>query len=179
MGDLLRVLGEWITFLWPLKKVHTWQTGLRVAGGKIKRVVGPGIQFTVPWYHEIHAEAMTRGIVQTPRHDITASDGTVVSFQVSGWVQLTDVRLAYQTVDSYMETTQELLSQIVSTKLAEVDASRLAPEKRGRLLSDLQRWVNAETTQFGVEVTGLSFTTFVVNPRIYRLLGDNAPVAEW
>lgn len=179
MEGILRLFGEWIQFLWPMKKVKQWQRALRFRGGKFKKEVGPGIQFVIPWLHDIHAESMLKGIVQTPRLDITAKDGTVVTFQASAWARVTDLQLAYMHVDAYMETTTENMAQIIATKLAEVDAERLQPEKRRRLLTDLQMWVNQQSSTYGVEITDLGFTTFVVNPRTFRFLGDNAPVAEW
>jgi regulator of protease activity HflC (stomatin/prohibitin superfamily) len=179
MTDLLRLLGEWVAFLWPLKKVRQWQRGLRYFCGKYRKDIGPGIYIAIPWFHDIYVESMLRGIIQTPRLDITATDGTMITLQASATVQVKDLKRAYQEVDAYMETTQEHLSVIVATKLAEVDAARLAPEKRARLLTDLRKWVQAETEQYGVEVSQLGFTTFVVNARSFRLLGDIATAVPW
>jgi len=75
-----------------------------------------------------------------------------------------------------METTQERITAIVATKLAEVDAAPLAPEKRGRLLTDLRKWVDADTQKYGVETSDLCFTAFLVNPP-FRFLDDNAVVS--
>lgn len=179
MGDLLRSLVEYIQFFWPFKIVKQWERALKYRAGKLVKECGPGIVFIIPWIHDLYAESMVRGIVGTARLDITARDGKMLTFQASAWARVVNLQLAHQTVDSYMETTAENIAQIVAMKLAEVDAERLQPEKRRRLLTDLEMWVNQESKTYGVEVVGLGFTTFVMNPRTFRLLGDNAPVASW
>lgn len=179
MGDFLRLLGEWLKFLWPLEKVNQWERGLRYRFGRFVRELEPGIYWATPWFGEIKTESVVEGIVQTPRLDITAQDGTMVTFQASAIVRVVDLPRAVNTVDAYMETTQERITALLATKLAEVDADRLQPAKRARLLSDLRRWVATAAEKYGVEVSELSFTTFVLNPRPYRLLGDNAQVAPW
>jgi hypothetical protein len=102
----------------------------------------------------------------------------MVTLQASATVRAVDVNLAVNTVDAYMETTQELLTAVLADRMSKVVATRLAPEGRSDLLRDLAKWVQAEC-DFGVEVSKLRFTTFVMNPRPFRLLGDDASVAPW
>lgn len=179
MTDLFRLLGEWLQFIWPLRKVHQWERGLRYRFGRYVRELEPGVYWATPWFAEIKAESVVPGIVQTPRIDITAQDGTMVTLQASATVRVADLATAVNKVDAYMETAAELITAVLAEKVAEVDAARLAPEKRGRLLSDLRRWVQEEAKDCGIEVSKLRFTTFVMNPRAFRLLGDNATVAPW
>lgn len=175
MSDFLRLVLDSIEYLWPLRRVRLYQRGLYTICGKWQWLVGPGVWPILPWFCEVDAESVVKGVVQTPRLDITLSDGALLSCMASGVVQVSDLRLAVNNVDAYMESAQELFAAIVADKLAEVDASRVSYEKRGRLLSDLKKWVNAEAGEFGIEFTRLRFTTFVLNPRTYRLLGDVTP----
>lgn len=179
MTDLFRLLGEWLAFIWPLRKVHQWERGLRYRFGRYVTELTPGVYWATPWFAEIRSESVVPGIVQTPRIDITAQDGTMVTLQASATVRVVDLAKAVNEVDAYMETAQELITAVLAEKVAEVAADRLAPEKRGRLLSDLVRWVQKEADQIGIEVSKLRFTTFVTKARPFRLLGDNASVAPW
>jgi hypothetical protein len=151
MKDFVQLIAGWIEFLWPFEKVKPYQRGLYVVAGRWQKEVGPGIYPIIPWFIEVVQESMA-------------------------WADLT---VAYNTVDAYMETTRERLTTIVATRIAEVDAARLAPEKRSRLLTDLTRWVDKDTRTFGVETLEVTFTTFVTNARPYRLLGDNPEVVSW
>ena len=179
MSDFLRLVLDSIQYLWPFRRVDLWEKALYIVAGKWQWVVGPGVWPILPWFIEVKVFSVVKGILETPRRDITLRDGTMLSFAASATVQIMDLKAAINTVDAYMETTQELISAVLAEKLAEVEASRVAPDKRGRLLADLRRWVQDEASVFGVEVSKLRFTTFVLNPRTYRLLGDATPIAPW
>lgn len=178
-GEFFRLFLQFIEYLWPLRRVKRFQRALYTICGRWQWEVGPGVWPVLPWFCEVEPEPVVGGTVWTPRLDITASDGTMVTFQVSANVRIVNLSLAVNAVDAYMETTQERIASLVATKLTKIDAARLTPEKRGPLLTDLRKWVDAETQKFGVETSDVSFTTFVVNPRPFRLLGDNAQVAPW
>jgi hypothetical protein len=179
VNDFLRLVLESIEFLWPFEKIKPYQRGLYVVAGRWQWEIGPGIYPIIPWFIEVVAESSAWAVVSTSRIDITAQDGTMVVLQAAAKVKIVDLKAAYNSVDAYMETCQERLTTIVATKIAEVDAARLAPEKRSRLLSDLRRWVDEDTKTYGVETMEVNFTTFVTNAKPYRLLGDNAVVAGW
>lgn len=179
MSDFLRVIGEWLSFIWPLEKVNQWERGLLYRYGRVVRELEPGVYFILPWFHEIRAESVVQGIVQTPRIDITLKDGTLLTLQASATVRVKDLNKAVNMVDAYEETTQELITAVIAEKLAEVEAERVSPDKRGRLLADLRRWVAAEAEVFGVEVEKIRFTTFVLKARPFRLMGDEAGAAAW
>lgn len=83
-------------------------------------------------------------------------------------------------MDSYTETSREALSAVLADRLASVDAERLTPEKRGRLMADLTRWVNEETSVYGIESSQVRFVTFVRNARTLRIMQDLTGVpGEW
>ena len=177
--DLFELFLKSIEFLWPFEKVKPYQRGLYVVFGRWQWEIGPGIYPIIPWWIEVVQESVAWAVVQTPRIDITAMDGTMVTLQATAKVQVANLTMAYNSVDAYMETTKERLTTIVATKIAEVDAARLQPEKRARLLSDLGKWVDKDTRSFGVETMEVNFTTFVTNAKPFRLLGDNPEAASW
>lgn len=170
MGDFLRVLLEIIQFLWPGRKVMTWEEGCLYILGKYKKKLGPGTYWIIPWFMEIKEFSVVPGIVTTTRQDITLLDGSILHFAASLRVRVSDLALALNTIDSYQETTQELAMNLFADKLADMDAVRLQPENRRRLASDLRRAIANEAKEFGVEVSGVTFTTFVHKPRVIRLL---------
>lgn len=174
MGELARLFLQWIEFLWPLRKVRPFERGLLIFCGRWQREVGPGIYPFLAWFMDFFAESAAEGLVGTPRIDLTLKDGSPVTVKASATVRVVDVRLAVNKVDAYMESAAELLEAVVAEKIAEVEAERLTPEKRGRFLTDLRRWVNLEAAQYGIEFTKLRFTTFVFSPRFYRVMSDSA-----
>lgn len=77
-------------------------------------------------------------------------------------------------IEDYQDSTRELVASMTSTKLAAVEAVRLDAEKRARLITDLLKWLNEDTEQYGVKVLALRFTNFAINQRAYRFLTDTA-----
>lgn len=179
MSEFLRLVLDAIQFIWPLRIVQEWERGGYYVRGRWWREVGPGMYAVLPWFTEVRCISVVPAIVSTGRQDITLSDGTLLSFTASATVRVANLNLAVNSVDNYTETTQELVAAVLAEKLAEVDAGRIAPEKRGRLLADLRRWVATEAGTFGVEVTQLRFTTFVTNVRTFRLLQDAPSIVSW
>lgn len=179
MTDLLHLVAQWAEFLWPFRRVQFFERALYTVCGRWQFDIGPGVWPVVPWFCEVDPVAMSKGIVATPRIDVTLKDGRLLSAQVSAVVKVVDLRRAVNAVDAFMESSQELLHAVVADKLSDVEATRLEPEGRRRLVGDLRRWVNEQAAEFGVEFDQLRFTTFVINPRPYRVLSDGAAIAPW
>jgi regulator of protease activity HflC (stomatin/prohibitin superfamily) len=103
----------------------------------------------------------------------------MLSFAASATVRVVDVKAALNAVDNYTETVQELLGAVLADKLAEVDADRLTPQKRGRLFADLRRWVAEEAIPYGIEVKRVRFTSFITNAKAHRLIIDTQQAVNW
>ena len=179
MSEFLRVLLEFIEFLWPLRRVEQWEMGGYYVFGRWWKEVAPGVWPIVPWFCDVKTVSVAEAIVGTGRQDITLSDKSMLSFAATATVQVNNIYSALNLVDAYTETMQELLASVLAEKLAEVDAVRLEPEKRGRLFADLQRWVAKEAEQYGIEVKKVRFTSFILNARAHRLIIDQNQIASW
>lgn len=175
MASFLQVILDSIQYLWPFRIVKQWERGGYYVGGRFWRVVGPGIYPVIPWLCEVKEISVVPAIICSPRLDITIKDGRTLSFSVAATMRVDDYDKAVNSVDSFTETSQELLSAVSADKLASVDADRLAPEKRGRLMYDLAKWINEESQVFGVATEKVRFTSFVLNVRTYRLLQEQTP----
>ena len=173
MGELVRLIVDSIAYLWCFRIVEESERAGRFFCGHWWQEVGPGWYWNIPFFMDVKALSIAKGIVTTPRLDIPLSDGNRLSFSASSTCRVVDVKLALLAMDDYKETTQELLSAVIAEKLMGVEAERVInPEKRGRLFSDLRRWVQEEAAEFGLEMTRVRFTSLVVNAPVMRLLND-------
>lgn len=171
-GEIFGFLRDTIEFIWPFRIVHqTDEAGYFICGRWWKKT-GPGLKFVVPWFCYVRAIAVVPHVIASGRQDITLSDGSMLSFDATATGRVFDSEVALVGVEDCDHAASLLLGSVLAEKLAEVDAARLAPDKRGRLISDLARWVNKETSVFGIETTDIRFTSFVLNVRTYRLLND-------
>jgi hypothetical protein len=128
---------------------------------------------------EVKEISVVPAIISTPRLDITLQNDVLASFRASATVEVVDYDLAVNSVDSFTETMQELLSAVLADRLAGVDPERLRPAGRTRLLSDLTRWVNEESERFGIRSSKVRFTTFVLGVRSLRLLQEVGNEPTW
>jgi len=179
MGDFVRLIIDTIQFAWPFRTVEKWERGLYVVCGRWIWEIDPGVYPIVWFFCRVIPVSMADAVLGTSRLDVTLTDGSVLSFQAMATVRVKNPTLAITAVDEYATTTQELLAAVVSDKLGEVNAERLEPEKRRRLLTDLRRWVSEETEPYGVEVVAVRFSSFVLRARVHRLLIDQANPAMW
>lgn len=172
MADFLRLLLDSIAYLWPLRVVKQWERAGYYAFGRWQREVGPGVWPVVPWFCEVYEVSVAEEIVNTPKQDVTLSDGTLLVFSASATIAVVDVKAALNAVQEYDKTAAEAVEAVLAERLAQVNAERLAWESRGRLFADLRRWVQDELTPYGVELRKLRFRSFVVRAKAHRLIVD-------
>ena len=186
---------DFISEFWPFIVVEEWEQGVPQVFGRVQKpgwlswvadrvhmpfrakneALIPGLYVVVPWFSHVEPVDIVPAPIGTPMLNITLKDGkTTLSFSVTAVVSVSNPILAVTRVDDYEESASELITAKLAEKLAEVDTSRCDPENRKRLLSDLLRWCNDETGQYGVKVHSLRFTNFAFNQRAYRLLTDSA-----
>ena len=173
MTDFLRLIGEWVSFLWPLKQVMQYERGVVFVFGRYWRTVEPGSYFIFPWFMYIHEVSVVPGMITTARLDLTLVSGKAVSLTASCWMRVVDPVLAVITVENYEHTTLELLHAIIADRVSRVKHERLEPEGRAALLRDLTGWVALEAAEYGVEITKVRFSSFVDDIRVFRLIQDH------
>ena len=179
MGEFLRLIFESLHYLWPLRIVHQYERGGYYIFGKWWREIGPGLKVVVPFFTDIMCVITVPALVSTGREDITLTDGKTLSFSAMATLKVVDVRVALNEIDNYHESTRELIGSFLAEKLSEVDTARLAPDKRGVYINLLQRQLAKEAADFGIEVTKLRFTSFVLGVKTIRLLADTGHVSDW
>lgn len=173
-SDFLHLILQFVEFLWPFKIVHQWEKGVYLVGGRVWRVVGPGLYVKIPWFIDLHEISMVWSQVGTARSDITMKDGRLISFAAVVNYRVTDPVAAFTVVHDHEHAMLHLVTGVLAEKLAEIEPDRIEANKRGRLNTSLQEWVRQEAAEFGMEVQWVRFTTFVINPKTFRVLNESA-----
>ena len=174
-SDLLSIIGQFVHLLWPFHKIEQWDRGMYTVCGRFWKEVGPGVYPTFPWFTEVNSTTMAWRALGTGRHDILTKDGVLLTFEAIALFRVVDLRKAMVVVHDDEHSMLNLLTSVLAERLAEVETERFAPDKRGRLNTSLQTWVAQEAAEFGLEVKWVRFTTFVLNPKTFRLLQESAP----
>jgi regulator of protease activity HflC (stomatin/prohibitin superfamily) len=174
--EFLRLLGEWLQYLFPLRRVDPWESGVCLVFGRYWRTVGPGVYLVLPWFADVVTVNVVPGVYMTPLQTVTLRDGTALTFSAAIEVQVEDARLAHCTIEAYTETVTEQARGLLAERLADVDPARFDPArgKRDRLMGELLEELNETTLGYGVRVRRLWFPDWALGVRTIRLLG--APV---
>lgn len=179
MTDFLRLLLDAIAYVWPFRIVYQYQRGCYYVLGRFWREVGPGIYPVVPWFTEVTEADVAEAIVGTGRQDITLADGTMLSFSATATCRVVSARAALNDVDQYRETAQEALASVLADRLADLDVAKLENGSRRRLLTTLRNAVGDELGPYGISVSKVRFTSFILNAKAHRLIIDQQQPVAW
>jgi regulator of protease activity HflC (stomatin/prohibitin superfamily) len=176
VAELVKLVVDLLTMLWPLRRVQPWENGVYIIFGKWVRVVGPGVKLVLPYFTEVHPVSVVPEVYTTPLQSITLRDGRSLNFSASVTVVVRDAKAAYTRVGHWAETVVELAAAVLAAELADVEVDRLDPKrgKRDRVLSELQAAINDATAPFGLEVLSLRMSNFAIGLRTIRLMLDRA-----
>ena len=180
MPELLRLIIDLLTPLWPLRIVWEWQRGLYYIAGRCMGEVGPGVKAVVPYICDVKCVSIVPEIYTTPLQTITLRDKSNLTYSASLTVVVKNPRAAYNLIGHYEETIVELAARILSDGLADADPERFDPArgKRERVIDELRQEINKAASLYGLEITGLGMNNFARNVRTIRLLLDRAVLAE-
>jgi len=156
VSDLIRLVVEIVTLLFPFRLVHSWERGIYYFFGHYVTTVGPGCYPVLPWFSDVRTVSVVPSVRATPIQ--TVGD---VTFSASLVFTVTDPAAAFNTLERYEESTLELAGAILS------DALRSGPVD----LAAVTDKINGELSPHGVRVDRLRFLNHTTAPAI-RLLGD-------
>lgn len=174
MSDLIRFVIEMLQQLWPLRLVLQWQMGVYYLCGRYAGTVGPGVWPVIPWLMDVLKVDVVPAIYATPLQTVTLRDNRALTFSATVTTEVEDAAQAVNAVERWPETTVELVSGLLSERLADVKPDRFDPArgKRDNLIEELRKEMDEETAKFGVRIRALRFSNFAVGVRTYRLLSE-------
>jgi regulator of protease activity HflC (stomatin/prohibitin superfamily) len=178
-GEIFGFIRDLAQLAWPFRVVNQWERAGYFVCGRWWKEVGPGLKVVVPWFIEVRPMSIAEAIVGTGRQDITLTDGSMLSFAATATMRVVDVNRAINAVNDVHSTAQELLASVLADRLAGYSAEQLEEGSRRRLLGTLVKAVDTEAEAYGMTVTKVRFTSFVLNLRTYRLLMDQNTIAAW
>jgi regulator of protease activity HflC (stomatin/prohibitin superfamily) len=187
VGDFLKTLFDTVVYFWPFCLVHQWEAGIYLVNGVPVRpwkyvrlskgssgdglVCKPGLYLKLPWFTDMHCVGLAWDAVESGRIDLVARDNKTISCAVVAQMRVNDPVLAYTEYGNYDVDRVALLRAAVADTLATAESERFDPDRRGRLLGQsLLAAVQALGKRIGHEVDSVQVTTFVLQPKVLRLL---------
>lgn len=186
LNDLWQLVVQFASFLWPFHTVNEWERALYLFNGRVVtpwrwvgfspraqsgRELPPGLYLVFPYFAKIHSVAVSWNYVETKRLDLTLKDGRTLTCEAVAKARVIDLYAAYIGYYDYDIDLAAAFRAAVSETLVTADAERFEPEKRGRLLgTSLLRSLRDVASTMGHEVESVQVTTFVLQPKVLRLL---------
>jgi regulator of protease activity HflC (stomatin/prohibitin superfamily) len=188
-ADFVNAIVSVIGYLWPFKLVGPWERGLYLVFGRIVtpwRWVGfslrplndhelpSGMYLCLPFFTEVHQVAISYDYVKSGRLDLTLKDGRILTCAAVAKARIVDLKQAYIAYHDYEVDRVSAFQAAISETLVEADPDRFEAGKRGRLLgSSLLKAVREAFEGIGHEVESVQVTTFVLQPKVFRLLQED------
>jgi len=176
----LDALFDFLSKFWPFDVVDEWEQGVFLFFGRVvrrgvmKSPLRPGLYVFLPWFSRIVMIDMQPDPVRTPMLQVTLSDGTPLSYSLTAIYRVVNAVDALTKINDYEKSVYELVASKASEKIAAVDAERLTYDKRTRFLSDLLRWMDEDTQQYGIQMMSVRLTNFALGIKAYRFMTDSA-----
>lgn len=136
-------------------------------------VLEPGIYVIVPFLMDIHPIEIRENVLVGSKQDMTLVGGDPVTFQLALRGRVVDPLKVAFNIDDSGETAVERMEGIAAQMLYEDvqgDNRFETSQKRRNFLLKLRDRLNSETMGFGVEVSEVWFSTFVLKVSTRRLI---------
>lgn len=176
MGELVRLVIDCIAYIWPFRIVKEGETGLWYVRGRFWKEVQPSAYIIIPFFMEIDRVSIASDYLRTGRLEIRLADDKPLCFECRATYRVIDARKMQRETDDAHSIAEGILASVTADRLGQVKSERLAADSRGRLFSDIRRWVQDEASKFGMEIANITFTSMVLDPRIFRLMTDERGV---
>jgi len=186
LNDLWQLVVQFAEFLWPFRIISQWERALYLVNGRVvipwrwvafrwqaldSQELPPGLYLVFPFFATIHQVAIAWDYVDSGRLDLTLKTGEALSCEAVAKMRVVDLYKAYVGFHDYEIDRRAMLKAAISETLVEADAERFESGKRGRLLgSSLLKAVRDGASDLGHEVESVQVTTFVLKPKVFRLL---------
>lgn len=106
-----------IDFLWSLVNwwivVEPWEQAVRVRFGKQLKLLGPGVNFKIPFFDHVYLQNVRRRVMSIGLQTLTTSDGKSITVDGSIGYKIADVMQLHMTLhDAEYSVKQEVLGCI-------------------------------------------------------------------
>lgn len=180
MSDILRLVVDIFTAVWPFRVIRTYERGAVYVLGRYQGSVGPFCYPFVPFFSDIVPVTVTPAPWPVPLLNVSLRDGKVLAYSAMVELQVEDVGKAMNSVADYIESSVERVAGVISRGLADADPRRFDPArgKRDNLIEELRQEADKKTREWGVRVVEISFPNFVLSVKTIRILLDRSTFSE-
>jgi regulator of protease activity HflC (stomatin/prohibitin superfamily) len=157
----IQFLFEKVEYLWPLKKIKSFQRGVLMScGWTCPRALKPGLYPFIPWLMDIEAVNVVEDVVDLPSQSITTKDGKTVTFSANVSYEVTDAVAMWTQVQDFGENLSRVACGHLAMKIREWDWEELQDGQR-KLEISLRDTLTTRVKGWGVRILECRLTDCV------------------
>lgn len=161
--------------LWPVARIYSWQHGLLLRGGIIRRTLGPGLHWRWWFLEEVKNWPANDMAVDLETAAVTTADGKAVAISANLTYRCVDVAAFYREVWNTETTLQRVALGEIATHCAREEWDYLRTQ-RVATETMLLAALNERVTRWGINVSRIHLTDLVlVRPYRHYLDGKDKP----
>lgn len=134
-----------------IKIVQEWERGVVFRLGRFVRVVGPGIQFIIPFIERMIKVDIRVFAVDVPKQEIITKDNVTVRVNAVVYFRVVDPMAALIRVENYLYATQQVSQTTLRDVIGQSELDELLAH-REELNQRLQQIIDATTDPWGIKV---------------------------
>lgn len=163
------VIAQWKA-LWPISRVYTWEKGLLIRGGIIKRELAPGLHIRWPVLDEVYRANCAEQTIDLPTVAVTTSCGRSVAASANLAYRTHSPKALWSKVSNIERSVTNLTLGFLASELTKRTWEDLT-QRRDEVQSELAAHMTKQLEVWGVEVTRV-YLTDLIEAVSYRLFGD-------
>lgn len=134
-----------------IKIIQEWERGVVFRLGRFVRVVGPGIQFIIPFIERMIKVDIRVFAVDVPKQEIITKDNVTVRVNAVVYFRVVDPMASLVRVENYLYATQQVSQTTLRDVIGQSELDELLAH-REELNQRLQQIIDATTDPWGIKV---------------------------
>lgn len=141
--------------------------------GRFTGIKGPGLILVVPLIQQMVRVDLRVRTIDVPSQDVISRDNISVKVSAVVYFSVTDPGNAINTVADFMRATSELAQTTLRSVLGKHELDEMLAE-RDKMNAAIRDILDAQTTQWGIEVSGVELKHIDIAESMIRAIGRQA-----
>lgn len=174
LEEILSTVVANITNLLPIRKIHSYEQGVKFSFGQDKRLLKTGIHFYIPYIQGIEVRPTVPEVINLPNQSLITRDDKIVCISGAVEYQIQDLRKWWVSVQDFDAT-------LVNTALGYIGRSVRQSQfddirtNTGAFEVDVYNKLKEKIDGWGVDLIDFYVTDFAP-VKTFRLIGDGTPL---
>jgi len=156
-----------------LKIIFQYQRGVRFTLGKYSGVMGPGLNFLIPFIQTYQRVDMRIKTIDVPKQEVMTKDNVPVKINAVVFFRVNEPTKAIIEVQDYIFATAQLAQTALRDVLGAVSLDSVLT-RRDELAQDIKEIVDKATDPWGIDVTGVRMQDVELPQDLKRTMAKQA-----